>query len=138
MMKIEDVILKQEFIKRLQNDNEIIDFLADMRDREPLYQLQRFINYSNHEANAIVHKSTDGIYTLILYKAPLGIRDENNTLTLFVHNNMGQMCAHFKKWLDMTNSFNKELYQALDEITRILYYNWAQEQDDNTQLNHQG
>src|ERR1035437_5599666 len=111
MKKIEDVILKQQFIKRLQNDVEIIDFLSDMRDREPLHQLQRFINEDNHVANAIVHKSTDGIYTLILYKAPLGIRDEKNTLTLFVHNNMSQMCAHFKRWLDMTNPLNKELYQ---------------------------
>jgi hypothetical protein len=38
----------------------------------------------------------------------------------------------------MTNPFNKELYLALDEITRLLYYNWAQEQDKNIQLNHQG
>jgi len=134
MMKAGEHIVKelsQEIKAIYDNDCDILDFLADIPDRSILIQLQKFINYGNHEPNAILHKDLQGWVILVLYKAPFGMNTGTNKLTLFYHTSLPLMSLYFKRWRDNTNPFNKLLVKALTEITELLYFHRLNEEEDN-------
>lgn len=133
IMETQDTITKERFKVIFNDDVAILDYLADMPDRALVKQLQTFINYGNHEPNAILHKDIRGRYTLLIYKAPFGINEGSNNLTLYSFSSLPDMSLYFKRWRDNTNPFNKLLVKALTEITNFLYYYRVNEQDDNTQ-----
>jgi hypothetical protein len=122
------------------NDCTVLDFLADLLDREPIHSLQRFINYSNQETNYIFHLSEmDEMAILILYKAPFGINKNDNRLIIFAWNDLRGLCTYFQLWLDViSEKDDRRLYDALKDITCLLTYQLALEHDKNAQTNFMG
>lgn len=114
------------------DDVRVIDYLADLQDREPLKALQRFINYSHQEPICLLHNCPlDGIVLLILYKAPLDLNEVPNKLILYAYDDLVGMCMYFKRWIDNTKEGNEDR-KALNDILRLLYTEWTNQQDENT------
>ena len=120
-METKETITEARLKTIYNNDVAILDILADMPDRALLKQLQTFINFGNHEPNAILHKGITG-YTLLLYKAPFGMNTGDNKLTLYYNSSLAVLCGYFKRWRNMTTREDKDLFKALIEITYLLYY----------------
>ena len=126
-------------IKIIYNsDIDVIDFLSDLEDREPLKQLQRFIDFGNHLPNMILHKQDSGLFTLILYLAPFGLNENGNKLTLFAHDDLIAMANYFRRWRENAPIEDKELYKSLTEIKSFLFCAWQENNDKNTQLEWMG
>ena len=110
-----------------------LDYLADLHDRAPLKQLQRFLDYSRREPHCILANCPlDGVVVLIVYKAPLKFNEDSNDFILFIHPSLDELCRYFKRWTENTSEGNKELRKALDDILHLLYREWAQLQDEET------
>jgi hypothetical protein len=133
-MSNQDTITKKKLsrIKIIINDDvQIIDYLADLWDREPVHALQRFVDYGNHKNCALLHNCRmDGQVVLILYMAPFGLNEGWNRLSLYAYNDLRGLCGYFQRWLNITNPFNKDVHQALTDITSLLFYQWAIENDN--------
>jgi len=121
------------------NDVAVLDYLADLQSREPLKQLQRFINFSRMEPHCILAKCTpDKVTILILYKPPFDMNEGDNKLVLFIHDDLRELCKYFTRWVDNTTEGNKEMRKALDDILRLIYYEWAITQDKDVQADFLG
>ena len=126
-------------IKIIYNDDcAVINFLSDLTDREPLRQLQRFIDFGNHLPNMILHKQDSGLFTLILYLAPFKMNERGNKLTLFAHDDIIAMANYFRRWREITPLEEPELYKSLSEIKNFLFCAWEEANEKNTQTNHLG
>ena len=126
-------------IKIIYNDDcAVINFLSDLTDREPLRQLQRFIDFGNHLPNMILHKQDSGLFTLILYLAPFGLNENGNKLTLFAHDDLIAMANYFRRWRENAPIEDKELYKSLTEIKDFIFNTWTENTENNTQLNQMG
>lgn len=125
---------KMKAVKILyNNDIAVLDYLADLHDREPLKQLQRFLNFTRREPHCILAKCAgDDVVVIILYKPPFEMNEEPNKLVLFIHDDLRGLCRYFKRWAENTAEGNKELRKALDDILRLLYMEWAMTEDENT------
>ncbi len=113
------------------NDCEVLDYLADLHDRAPLRQLQRFLDYSRREPHCILANCPlDGVVVLIVYKTPLQFNEKPNDFILFIHPSLHELCKYFKRWVD--NEPDREIRKSLDDILHLLYFQWAQSQDEET------
>jgi hypothetical protein len=135
-----DTKKKTNAIRAIYNDDcAVIDFLADLIDRKPLTQLQNFINWSNQGPHCILANCPiDNVVVLILYKADIELNDPQNKLILFIHEDIAVLCKYFKNWCDNTSKDNKVLSKALNDILRLLYIEWAKNQDPNTDVSFLG
>jgi hypothetical protein len=119
------------------DDVKVIDFLADLKDREPLRQLQRFINYGNLDKIGLLFNcAPDKLVVLVLYKTPLLVTKTRGTkLTVFSYPELSVIVHYFKCWLDIVTRVHpedKERIKALTEISQLLRYQWTNEQARNT------
>jgi hypothetical protein len=124
------------------NDVEIIDYLADLLDREPIHALHRFVSFGKRENACLLHNcKMDEQVILILYKAPFGINQGWHRLTMYSSANLRSLCAYFQRWTDVVSEKdNKDMHDALVDVVSLLNYQWACEQDekDNVQANFLG
>ena len=128
-------------LKIIYNDDcKILDFLADLKDREPLRSLQRFINYGNLQKIGLLFKCPDDNLTvLILYMTPLlNAQTSENKLTLFADRDLMFMATYFLRWLENVKEWHPEqkgTIKALQEINDLLYNQL--ENDKNTKCQPQ-
>jgi hypothetical protein len=139
-MKAEQTITKNKLkhIEIIYNDDvQIIDFLADLKDREPIHSLQRLVDFGNRQPITLLYNcAMDSIVVVILYKAPFELNKGDNKLMLYADNNLRGLCGYFRRWMDMTPESNKVFCKALDEIVHLLFYQlhkWSLYHDKNTQ-----
>ena len=127
-------------VRVIYNDDvQVVDFLSDLMDREPIHALQKYVDFADRQPICLLHDcKMDEIVILIVYKAPFGMNDEQNRLTLFANNDLKGLCRYFNRWNGIVDKSNKELSKSIDEITRLLYFQWTEEQEKNTQTNHLG
>ena len=131
---------KMKQMKVIYNsDMAVLDLLADLTDRKVVRDLQTFIDDSQGKPGILLHNcKDDDMVVLILYKSPFGFNDEGNNLILYADVCLRNLIKYFKKSLDNTPEDCGELYRALDDIIRHLYFTWANEQDNNTPLHKMG
>ena len=120
------------------NDVAILDFLADLTDRKVVHDLQAFIEDSQGKPGILLHNcNDDNMVVLLLYKSPFSNNDGNN-LILYADVSLQNLIKYFKKTLENTSEDCGEMYRALDDITRHLYFTWANENENNTPLHKMG
>jgi hypothetical protein len=121
------------------NDCAILDFLSDLQDRKIIKELQRFIDDSKVIPRCLLLKCpSDCLVVLILHNDPFGFNDKGNKLVMYADNTISDLIRYFKNQLVHTSEDAGEIYKALDDITRYLYFAWTNEQDDNTLVNFMG
>ena len=127
-------------LKVIYNDDcAILDFLADINSRRVIHDLQVFIDDAKGLPGMLLHNCQfDDMVLLILYKSPFGFNDDGNNLILYADKSLRNLIKYFKNQLEHTSEGTGEIFKALDDITRHLYFTWASEQDENTPLNHMG
>jgi hypothetical protein len=138
---IAEVKNKMEAVKVIyNNDCKILDFLADMQDREPLKALQRFIDFSHHEPICLLHNCPlDDIVILIVYKEPFGFNMGDNRMVLFVYNDLAGLYDHFDKWRHgnipaSQKVNNSDVYKAIDEILGLISHELINRSHDDNVL----
>jgi hypothetical protein len=120
------------------DDVKILDFLADLKDREPLRALQRFINFGNNQRIALLFNCPqDNLVVLVLYLMPLPTTKTRDTkLTIFADRDLVFLATYFLRWLDTTKETypeQKDTIKALQEINDLLYSQLNNEKSNNTQ-----
>lgn len=131
---------KLERIKIIfDNDAGILDFLCELTDRSIISGLQEFVQASKDKPGIFISNCPfDSLVVLILYKSPFDFNNDQNDLILYAHNNLKDMTAYFKKILGETSKDSPEIYNALDDITRILFWEMSVQEDNNASCNHMG
>jgi hypothetical protein len=132
---ISDRIRELTIIKN--DDVKVLDFLADLKDREPLRALQRFINFGNHQRIGLLFNChLDNLVVLVLYMMPLPTATtRDNKLTIFADRELVFLAKYFLHWLDSTKETypeQKDVIKALQEINDLLYSQLNNEKSNNT------
>ena len=113
------------------NDCAVMDFLSDLKDREPVHALERYIHFSDRKnACLLVCCKEDGIVVLVLYNAPLGLNQGENRLMLYAYNDIPSLCRYFRVLLAHAEDKEKDLINAYNDILRLCYYQWAVNNED--------
>jgi hypothetical protein len=141
-MKENSIISKRQINKIISiydDDVKVVDFLADLKDREPIHGLEKFVKWGNHESALLLYNCPlDDLVVLILYKSPFGFNQKGNNLMVYAHNSLRDMIKYFKSWHEATNDGAESIHLALGDITMLLYSEWSEEHDRNTQTNFLG
>jgi hypothetical protein len=143
-METKQTIKPFEFVHCLYNNDEaILNFLADMKDRDILKEVdltnkcakeKELKNYA-----LVIRSRTDSMIVLLLFNPPLDLNADNNKYVLYAYNDLQGLCKYFRNWLGNISAKNTPImFNALDDITRLLYYHWVQEQDKKVQVDFLG
>jgi len=121
------------------SDVAVLDFLADLQDPNAIRNLQQLVDeLAGRSGTLLLNCPLDGLVVLILHKSPFGFNDDGNNLILYADNTLRGLIKYFKNQLDHTSEDHGDIYRALDDITRQLYFSWCNEEDNNTHLNDMG
>jgi hypothetical protein len=109
-------------MKILYNDDQgIIDFLADLHDRAVIHDLQTAIDKDKKVRICFLGKHRDeGLITLIMCNDPFGLREGNNILMLFVHTGLSPLIIYFQNWLETLEEKEQDKRIAVKSILRLL------------------
>jgi len=131
---------KMKAIKVLFNDDcAIIDYLADLIDREPIHGLQRFVNYTRCQPVCLLYNCPfDDLFIILLYKAPLDFNEPQNKLTLFAYDDLRGLYSYFNRWINQTANGNAKVRLALGEIIDTIGHEIVKMNDKNTQCDFIG
>lgn len=126
-------------MKVIYNDDiRIIDFLSDLKCRRILRALDAFVREDNNSGCLLYNCAEDGIVVLILHNDPFGFNEDDNILVMYADNSLRELAKYFKNQLDHTSPDSGAIYHAIDDITRLLYWRWCEQEDNNTQSNFIG
>jgi hypothetical protein len=121
------------------NDSAILDFLCDLNSRHSIRDLQQFIDDSKGNPGCLlINCKNDWMVVLVLYKSPFGFSEGDNTLIMYADNDLQGLIKYFKNQLGHTSPETGKIYNALDDITRLLYWEWVKLEEENTSCNHVG
>lgn len=131
---------KMKAIKLIYNDDvAIIDFLADLTDREPIHGLQKFVNYTRRQPVCLLYNCPfDDVVLILLYKAPLGFNEDDNKLMLFIYDDLRGLYSYFNRWINQTAQTDRNAYGALSDILNAIEHEMTKIRDKNTQTNFIG
>lgn len=106
------------------DDLQIIDFLSDLQDREPLHSFQKFIDTKQYDTMCLLYDvPKDDLVLVILYMAPFYFNEAPNKLILFAHPDLQALIKYFTDWFDATPE-DKPIYGALLDINCLLRNQW--------------
>lgn len=121
------------------NDVAIIDFLSDLNDRRGIRMLDEFVRDSKGLRGAcLLDELTDAVFVLILYGDPFGFNKEDNKMVMYADTSLRNLAKYFKNQLDHTSPDAGDIYKAINDITRLLYWRWCESQDNEAQINSLG
>ena len=121
------------------NDEAILDYLADLHDRRGVRMLDTFVRDSKGlKGVLLLDELTDGVFILILLHDPFGFNEGDNHLVMYANRSLQEMAKYFRHMLDNTHPDTGNIYNAIDDITRLLYWRWCNSQDNDTQINFMG
>jgi hypothetical protein len=121
------------------NDDLIIDYLADLNDRDPIHVLQFAVdNYGDTEM-CLVRKSVfDDKFIVILWKSKLGYNMPGNNLILFAHPDLKVIISYFCQIMG-TIPYNEPIKRGIiQEILSTLQDQKQRIEYRETQTNHMG
>jgi hypothetical protein len=131
---------RMKAIKVMYDDDvAIIDFMADLMDKQPIRGLQKFVNYSNQQPVCLLFNCPfDDLFLVLLYKAPLRLNKEDNRLVLFAYDNLVGLYTYFDRWLKQTAETDGNVYGALSEVLCAIAYELEKIHERNTQADFLG
>ena len=126
-------------MKIIYNDDiRIIDFLADLKCRRLLIVLDDFVREASNSGCLLYNCAEDDMVVLILHHDPFGFNENENHLVMYADNSLQNMAKYFRNQLEHTSPDAGDIYNAIDDITRLLYWRWCNSQDNDTQVNYLG
>lgn len=122
------------------DDEAVIDFLVDLKDKKPIQELQYFAK-SMPNAALLYNCKPDNLVVLILYNSPFTLCKSCSALALYAHENLRGLLNHFQGWFDVSED-GTIVKQALNDIIRLLHHNlieqWDKKQHQTDYLMSQG
>lgn len=122
------------------DDIQIIDFICDLQCRDfVLHDLESQVKELKDKPACILYNcDKDNIVVLILYNAPFGFNEGDNTMIMYADNSIRGLIKFFKNQLEHTSPDAGIIYHALTDINQLLYWKWIQYEEENTQTNFMG
>lgn len=110
----------------INDDCKILDFLADLQDREPIKGMDNFLKWGDGGFLALYYDCPlDGMCILLLYKSPFDSKKSDDKWILYYTKDIRSMYKYFKSWLNVNIEFQDEITAALSQITHLLIEVWA-------------
>jgi hypothetical protein len=123
----------------VNNDNEIIDFLADLKERSVIQFLEQTIKKEGMQSIClVVNCKKDNLFVVVLYNAPFEINENENHLMVVAHSNIKMILDYFFRYMVSINENNVELISALKDIISTVQYHYEKIEMKNTQTNFLG
>ena len=122
------------------DDVRIIDFIADLQCRAfVLHDLEIQVRrMGNKPACMLYNCDKDDMVVLILYNSPFDFNGCENTMIMYAERSIRGLIRYFKNQLDHTSPEVERIYDALTDITQLLYWEWVQHEENDTQTNFMG
>ena len=142
-MSEKDTIVKKtlDAVKVMYDDDiAIVDFLSDLKCRELIYDLERYVCFTRREpACFLCDCKADALTVMVCYKANFLLNTGCNKLVLFAYSDLRGLCIYFHNWIDtLPASTPEDVRNALKEAYLLLSSQWAAENDDNVQSDFLG
>lgn len=105
------------------DDLAILEYLADLEDRNPIRTLEMLLQENRKKQYFIIdyHKKEKFI-TILLYNAPFEVNENGNVLMLFVHNDLTIIADYFKRLMGITDYKDKEKRTAVRQVLNLIDY----------------
>ena len=100
--------------------------------------LDAFVREASNSGCLLYNCAEDDMVVLILHKDPFGFNEGDNHLVMYADNSLQNMAKYFKNQLEHTSPDAGDIYKAIDDITRLLYWRWCNMQDNDAQMNYLG
>lgn len=82
------------------DDVAVIDFMADLKNRMPIRQLdERLRESKNNFACVVTRHPEEDVITIFAAGMPFEYNDDGNILLLFYHKDMDVMVSYFERWI---------------------------------------
>jgi hypothetical protein len=107
----------------VNNDMAVIDFLADLEDRQDIHVLTECLEMDKSFRTCFVtYHSKEKLITVILANDPFGLNENSNILTLFytTSDKLSRIGNYFIDWLRITDYSEMQKRIALREIIDAL------------------
>lgn len=119
---------QSEIVIMYDDDIKIIDYIADIKDKEILIEMDRMyeqIRKGNiHNFAFLYNVQPQPLVILILCNAPFNLNTGHNKLMLYAHSECRILATFFRANLERTEQHNS-MYIPLNQITRMLYLHYA-------------
>jgi len=110
-------------IVKANNDMEIIDFLADLQDRTPIYSLDKLFQEEKNKMLFIIDKhKKEGIITILICNGPFEVNENGNILMLFIHDDLSVVQGYFKRLMEATDYNDKKKRMAVRQMLHVIDY----------------
>jgi len=109
-------------LKIIYNDDaKVIDFLADLSDRNPITTLQRALDGDPSMRCCFVsYYREEKISVVLMCNAPFDLNEGDNVLMLFIHADIPPLYAYFSRWMANTEYSESDQRMALKETLTLL------------------
>jgi len=124
-------------IVKANDDLDILDFLADLENRNPIILLDRLLkeNEIGQYFILIERHHKEGITTVLLVNPPLDINKNGNILVLFAHPYEETIRGYFRRLMEVTPYEEKKKRIAIRQTLNIIdYYILHKEEFEESQI----
>lgn len=124
-------------IVKANDDQDILDFLADLENRNPIILLDRLLKENRTEKYFILmdrhHK--EGITTVLLINTAFDINENGNILMLFAHPYSETIQGYFKRLMEITPYEEKNKRIIIRKVLNVIdYYILHKEELEESQI----
>lgn len=122
----------------LDNDMQIVDFLADLHERSILPFIDKAITEGKESICLVANCDEDHLFVVILYNAPFELDVHNNKLMLFAHSDIRVILKYFCEYMGTIDYEKHEIRLALKDIIATVQYHAEKVAMRQTQTNYLG
>lgn len=111
-------------IVKVNDDVDILNYLADLEDRTPIITLDKFLSEDRKKRYFIIDKhKKEGVITILLCNAPFfDVNENGNILMLFVHDDLNVVEGYFKRLMGATEYKDRDKRIAVRQVLNIIHY----------------
>jgi len=114
---------KMRLIVKINDDLEILDFLADLEDRTPIETLDMLLAEDKNKRYFILDRhNKEGITTVLLCNAPFDVNKNGNILMLLAHSELEVIQGYFRRWIKATDYKDEDKRIAIRQALNVIQY----------------
>lgn len=104
------------------NDEDILDFLADLENRSPLILATRELQRDNSSRICLVdeHKK-ESLFTVLIVNTPLNLTENDSRLLMWAHPSLHYLIRFFRRWMENVQYDDTSTRQIIGEVLSVMY-----------------
>lgn len=126
---MEQTLTPTKSLKLIFNDDvAILDFLADLYNKDILKQLDKMCKLVRENPNShalfLYRSLSDNTIILILLSDPFGFNEGENKMIMYADDSLDHLFHYFKRLYETTSPDTGDMYIAIADIKEYLQNKW--------------